>query len=134
MNARVLDRSVLYAGAIFLAIWVLVPFYLIAISAFTPQAKIFDYPKPLVPTSLSTDTMQFFVEARGVIPSVLNSLVVALFTIVFGLVLGAPAGYALARFRFRGSSSKRRTSSERAACAARSTSSFRSCGRACNPR
>ena len=102
MNARVLDRSVLYAGAIFLAIWVLVPFYLIAISAFTPQAKIFDYPKPLVPTSLSTDTMQFFVEARGVIPSVLNSLVVALFTIVFGLVLGAPAGYALARFRFRG--------------------------------
>src|SRR5437879_5855415 len=102
MNARVLDRSVLYAGAIFLAIWVLVPFYLIAISAFTPQAKIFDYPKPLVPSSLSTDTMQFFVEARGVIPSVLNSLVVALFTIVFGLVLGAPAGYALARFRFRG--------------------------------
>ncbi|TMG58025.1 MAG: carbohydrate ABC transporter permease, partial [Chloroflexi bacterium] len=61
MNARVLDRSVLYAGAIFLAIWVLVPFYLIAISAFTPQAKIFDYPKPLVPSSLSTDTMQFFV-------------------------------------------------------------------------
>ena len=102
MNARILDRSVLYAGAIFLAIWVLVPFYLIAISAFTPQAKIFDYPKPLVPGSLSTDTMQFFVEARGVIPSVLNSLVVALFTIVFGLALGAPAGYALARFRFRG--------------------------------
>ena len=102
MNARVLDRSVLYAGAIFLAIWVLVPFYLVAISAFTPQAKIFDYPKPLVPSSLSTDTMQFFVEARGVIPSVLNSLVVALFTIVFGLALGAPAGYALARFRFRG--------------------------------
>jgi len=102
MNARILDRSVLYAGAIFLAIWVLVPFYLIAISAFTPQAKIFDYPKPLVPSSLSTDTMQFFVEARGVIPSVLNSLVVAVFTIVFGLALGAPAGYALARFRFRG--------------------------------
>src|SRR5207253_10944297 len=48
MNARVLDRSVLYAGAIFLAIWVLLAFYLIAISAFTPQAKIFDYPKPLV--------------------------------------------------------------------------------------
>ena len=59
MNARVLDRGLLYGSAIFLAIWVLVPFYLIAISAFTPQAKIFDYPKPLVPTSFSTETMQF---------------------------------------------------------------------------
>src|SRR5438445_13477317 len=102
MNARVLDRSVLYAGAIFLAIWVLIPFYIIAISAFTPQAKIFDYPKPLIPTSFSTDTMQFFVEARGVIPSVINSLLVAAFTIVFGLALGTPAGCGIARFRFRG--------------------------------
>ena len=102
MTARVLDRSLLYGSAIFLAIWVLIPFYLIAISAFTPQAKIFDYPKPLVPTSFSTDTMQFFLEARGVLPSVLNSLLVAAFTIVFGLALGTPAGYALARFRFRG--------------------------------
>src|SRR5207249_471103 len=31
-----------------------------------------------------------------------NSLLVAAFTIVFGLALGTPAGYALARFRFRG--------------------------------
>ena len=102
MNARVLDRALVYGSAILLAIWVLIPFYLIAISAFTPQAKLFDYPKPLVPTTLSAETMQFFLEARGVLPSVLNSLVVALFTIVFGLALGTPAGYALARFRFRG--------------------------------
>jgi multiple sugar transport system permease protein len=102
VNARVLDRGLLYSAAIFLAIWVMVPFYLIAISAFTPQAKIFDYPKPFVPSALATDTMQFFVEARGVIPSVINSLLVALFTIIFGLALGTPAGYALARFRFRG--------------------------------
>jgi multiple sugar transport system permease protein len=102
MNARVLDRTMLYTVAIFLAAWVLVPFYLIAISAFTPQAKIFDYPKPFVPTSLSTETMQFFLDARGVLPSVINSLVVATFTIIFGLALGTPAGYALARFRFAG--------------------------------
>src|SRR5256714_15626218 len=102
MNARILDRSLLYGAAIFLAIWVLVPFYLIAVSALTPPAKIFDYPKPLVPATLSIDTVQFFVEARGVLPSVLNSLLVAAFTIIFGLALGAPAGYALARFRFRG--------------------------------
>jgi len=102
MNARVLDRTLIYGSAIFLAIWVLIPFYLIAISAFTPPAKIFDYPKSFIPTGFSTDTMRFFVDAAGVIPSVINSLLVAVFTIVFGLVLGTPAGYALARFRFRG--------------------------------
>jgi len=102
MNARVLDRTLIYGIAVLLAVWVLIPFYIIAISAFTPQAKIFDYPKPLIPTTFSTETMQFFVDARGVIPSVLNSVLVAVFTIVLGLALGTPAGYALARFHFRG--------------------------------
>jgi multiple sugar transport system permease protein len=102
MNARVLDRSLLFSGAAILAVWVLVPFYLIAISVFTPQPQFLDYPKPLVPASLSLATMQLFVESGGIIPSVLNSVFVALFAIVFGVGLGAPAGYALARFRFRG--------------------------------
>lgn len=102
MNARVLDRSVIYSGAVILAVWVLVPFYLIAISAFTPQPQILDYPKSLFPTSLSIDTLKFFAESGGIIPAVFNSLFVALLAIVFGVGLGAPAGYALARFQFRG--------------------------------
>jgi multiple sugar transport system permease protein len=102
MNPRTLDRTLIYGGAVFLAVWVLIPFYVIAVSAFSTQAAIFTYPKPLVPGSFSTDTMEFFINAQGVLPSVINSLLVALTTIVFGLALGAPAGYALARFRFRG--------------------------------
>jgi len=102
VSPRVLDRALIYGSAILLAVWVLIPFYIIAVSAFTPQARIFDFPKPLLPTAFSTDTMQFFVEARGVVPSVINSLLVALATIAFGLTLGTPAGYALARFHFRG--------------------------------
>jgi multiple sugar transport system permease protein len=102
MNARVLDRAIVYSGAVILAVWVLVPFYLIAASAFTPQPKLLDYPKPLVPTSVSIATMQLFVESAGIIPSLVNSVVVALLAVVFGLALGGPAGYALARFRFRG--------------------------------
>jgi multiple sugar transport system permease protein len=102
MNPRTLDRTLIYGGAVLLAVWVLIPFYVIAVSAFSTQAAIFAYPKPLVPSSFSTDTMEFFLNAQGVLPSVINSLVVALATIVFGLALGAPAGYALARFRFRG--------------------------------
>jgi multiple sugar transport system permease protein len=102
VNARVLDRTLIYGSAVVLALWVLVPFFLIAISALTPQPRISDYPKPLFPSSLSLETAQVFIESSGIIPALLNSLVVALLTIAFSMVLGAPAAYALARFRFRG--------------------------------
>jgi multiple sugar transport system permease protein len=102
MILRMFDRSLVYTAAVILALWVLVPFYLIAISAFTPQPQILDYPKPLIPTSLSIATVQLFLESGGVIPSLLNSLIVALIAIAVGVGLGAPAGFALARFHFRG--------------------------------
>ena len=102
MSARVLDRGLIYGSVVVLAIWALIPFYLIAISALTPQANVSDYPKPLIPSSLSAATIQLFLESSGVAPAMLNSLAVALLTVVVGIVLGAPAAYALARFRFRG--------------------------------
>lgn len=102
MNARVLDRGLIYGSAFLLAVWALIPFYLIAMSAFTPQANFSDYPKPLVPSSASPATMQLFLESSGIVPALVNSLIVALVTVVVGLALGAPAAYALARFRFRG--------------------------------
>jgi multiple sugar transport system permease protein len=102
MNARVLDRTLIYGSAVVLAVWALVPFYLIAISAFTPQSNVSDFPKPLLPSSISAATMQLFLESSGIVPSVLNSLIVALLTVVVGVALGAPAAYALMRFRFRG--------------------------------
>jgi len=99
---RGLDRGLTYGVAVLLAAWVLVPLYLIALAAFTPQSAAYDYPRQLLPTALSADTMTFFLGSRGVVASMVNSLVVALLTIAIGLGLGAPAGYALARFRFRG--------------------------------
>ena len=102
MSARTLDRTLVYASAAILGLWALIPFYLIAISALTPQANVSDYPKALLPTSISAATMRLFLESSGIVPAMLNSVVVALVTVVIGLALGAPAGYALARFRFRG--------------------------------
>ena len=100
--ARVLDRTVIYGSAVVLGIWALVPFYLITVSALTPQSNIVDYPKPLVASSVSLATMSLFLESSGVVPAMLNSVIAALITVAVGLALGAPAAYALARFRFRG--------------------------------
>ena len=102
MNARTVDRTLIYGSAILLALWVIVPFYLIFLSAFSRPNDVFVYPKPLIPTSFSTETMEFFLQSTGVFASVLNSIAVAAITIVLSLALGAPAGYALARFTFRG--------------------------------
>jgi multiple sugar transport system permease protein len=102
VTSRVLDRTAIHASAVVLAIWTLIPFYLITASALTPQSSISDYPKPLFPGSVSVATMQVFLQATGIAPALLNSLLAALITVAVGLALGAPAAYALARFRFRG--------------------------------
>ncbi len=98
----VIDRVLLYGAAIFLAAWTLVPIYLIALAAFSKSSAVYDFPKSFLPTQFSTETMSFFVNSTGVLPSVKNSIIVALGTIVLSLAIGAPAGYALARFRFPG--------------------------------
>jgi multiple sugar transport system permease protein len=100
--AKTVGRLLLYIAAITIALFFLVPIYLITISAFSPQQAIFAYPKSLIPATLSADTMLFFWNARGVQSALLYSIVVGLMTLVFALLVGAPAGYALARFLFRG--------------------------------
>jgi multiple sugar transport system permease protein len=98
----ILGRVLFYGSAILLALWTLAPLYLVALAAFSTKQATFQWPKPLLPTDFSTETMEFFVNSRGVLGSVGNSVIVALLTIVASLLLGAPGGYALARFRFRG--------------------------------
>ncbi len=92
----------LYVAAIAISLFIMVPIYLIAVAAFTPRAVLNGFPKPLAPVAVSTDTMQAFLNTRGIAPAVVNSLIVGAITLVLSLMLGAPAGYALARFSFRG--------------------------------
>ncbi len=96
------SRGLLYGTAMLFALWVLTPLYLIVLAAFSRRQAIYEYPKSLLPFNLSADTMTFFVTSTGVWSSVNHSVIVACATIVLGLLLGAPAGYALARFQFRG--------------------------------
>jgi len=96
------SRWSLYVFAVLISLFILVPIYLIAVAAFTSQAALTSFPKPLLPTAFAPDTMQAFLNTRGVGSSVINSLIVGLITLVLSTLLGAPAGYALARFGFRG--------------------------------
>jgi multiple sugar transport system permease protein len=85
-----------------MAIWVLFPIYLITITAFSPREVVREYPKHFIPREFSLDSMSFFVNSTGVLGSLWNSVLVAAITLVLSTLIGAPAGYALARHVFRG--------------------------------
>ena len=99
---RLIGRAITYLVASLLALFILVPIYLITISALTPREQAFDYPRQLVPREISFDTIAFFINASGVQPAFWRSVAVGVITLVLALSIGAPAGYALARYAFRG--------------------------------
>jgi multiple sugar transport system permease protein len=99
---QIVERSLLYLGATLLALFVLVPIYLIAVSAFTPREDAFDFPRSVIPAEVSLDTIVFFLNASGVLDSFWRSVIVAVITLGLSLLIGAPAGYAVARYGFRG--------------------------------
>jgi multiple sugar transport system permease protein len=97
-----LRRSAQQVAAVLLTLFMAAPIYLIALAAFSSRAEHNRFPKALWPRDLSIETMRGFLGATGVLPAFLNSVVVGLATIVVSLLVGTPAGYAIARYAFRG--------------------------------
>jgi multiple sugar transport system permease protein len=95
-------RLLAYVAAIAISVFILAPVYLITISAFSTTDAVYDYPRQLLPRHASTETMRFFLNSDGVVGSLERSIEVVAITIVLCIVIGTPAGYALARFPFRG--------------------------------
>lgn len=95
-------RSLLYLAAMAITGFMLLPIYLIALAAFSPRAAISAFPKSLLPNQISFETMAFFLNSTGVWPAAGRSLIVGVLTLLLALLLGAPAGYAIARYAFRG--------------------------------
>ncbi|MBA2451514.1 MAG: carbohydrate ABC transporter permease [Chloroflexi bacterium] len=95
-------RWPLYLVAGLLTLFLLLPIYLITIAALSPRTAVNEFPKSLIPREFSLETLLFFLNSRGVLASAWNSVVVGLITLALSLVIGTPAGYALARFAFRG--------------------------------
>lgn len=101
-HRRRLTRILTYLLAILIALWILIPIYLIGVSALGEPLAVYKFPRPFWPTPLTLETMLFFLKSGGVIKSIRSSVVVALATVLFSNLIGAPAGYAIARFIFPG--------------------------------
>ena len=108
MKARA-SSVLLHASALVLALWVILPIYFITVAAFSTPDAVYRYPKQLLPRDVSMETMRFFLESEGVLGSLGRSVMVAAVTLALTLAIGTPAGYALARFAFRGGDTFRLT-------------------------
>lgn len=95
-------RVLFWAGIVVLCAWVLVPVYLLALGAFGGRAGVYKWPKSILPTDVSLDAFLVFLQTEGLMTAFANSLMAAGITVALSLALGAPAGYALARYSFRG--------------------------------
>lgn len=98
-----MKRQLYFTGVIALCAWTLVPIYFLALGALGGRDLVNTFPKPFWPGSASFATIRDFLAIDGVAAATLVSVETACLTVVFALLLGLPAGYALARFAFRGS-------------------------------
>ena len=102
IRQRKLRRAGMYTIAILIAIWILLPIWLIATMAFSTPLDVRAFPKHFAPVPFSSQTMDFFLHAEGIMRATRNSIVVALITLVLSTIIAAPAGYAISRYFFRG--------------------------------
>ena len=97
------NRGLVYLLAIVICLWVLVPIWFIASMALTTPETVRSYPKGVLPfIPFSFETMQFFLNSEGIVPGIMNSIIVAVITLALSTLIAAPAGYALSRYIFRG--------------------------------
>lgn len=94
-------RILLGAAAVILCAWVLVPIYLLMVNALSSTREVMQFPKAFFP-SFDTESLSFFLTYSGVASALWNSVLTATLTMVLSICIGAPAGYALSRFTFRG--------------------------------
>ncbi|MCB0211608.1 MAG: carbohydrate ABC transporter permease [Anaerolineae bacterium] len=103
LRRQKLNRAATYGVAISIALWILIPIFLLGSMAFTTPEAVRTYPKGVLPfIPFSFETMSFFLQSEGIIPGLINSIIVAIITLVLSTLIAAPAGYATSRFIFPG--------------------------------
>ncbi len=104
-SARRLAKRIpfyLLIAAIFF--YALFPFYWALRSAFTKESELFRTPIQYIPEHPTLENFREVLSSNQFLHALLNSTIVAGAVTLVALALGALAGYALGRFRFRGRS------------------------------
>jgi multiple sugar transport system permease protein len=106
---RPASRLVLYGLVLLVSLWLVGPFVWLFVTSISYQKHLLARPLSFVPPEVTFDNYRMVLgmvrfhaegQAAKILPSMVNSLIVAGVVTVFNLVVGTTAGYAYARFRF----------------------------------
>lgn len=92
---------------LFLALFMLValfPYFWMITCSVRDQGELFTIPPKLFSASVSLENFQYVLTRTRIPQNLLNSVIISVSATFLCLVTAIPAGYALARFRFRGRS------------------------------
>src|SRR5205085_1313659 len=104
------SRLVVYGLVLAVALWLIGPFVWLFVTSISYQKHLLARPLSFVPPEVTLDNYRMILglirfhaegQAAKILPSMLNSLIVAVVTTALNLVIGTTAGYAYARYRFR---------------------------------
>ncbi len=100
-EARARLAGIAKAALVALAVaWIAVPLAVSYLYAFSSPEDYYD-PGKVVPTRFTLEQLRELI-ALGAGRAIVNSIIVALATVALSFALGLPAGYAIARYNFRG--------------------------------
>ena len=95
------SRWIFWTSIFLLCAWVLLPIYLLVVNTLSSPEAVMQFPKRYYP-EMDFGSLGFFASYGGIIDAMITSVLVASVTMVLSILIGAPAGYALSRFHFRG--------------------------------
>ncbi|MDP8924917.1 MAG: carbohydrate ABC transporter permease [Chloroflexota bacterium] len=103
-GARKLDRLLtVYLPLALVLFFLLAPFYWMTITAFKPNSELYDGAvSPLLVFAPSTEHFEYLWTRTDFVVWTWNTMFVAIAATAVSIFFGVPAGYALARLRFRG--------------------------------
>jgi multiple sugar transport system permease protein len=101
-RAQKIVRKILIAiPLIALVVWTVAPFLVTLSVSFKQRAQVFADPG-LIPSNATLDAYREVLASESFTTSFVNSLIVGAGTTALTILIGVPAAYAFARFRFRG--------------------------------
>jgi len=109
-RAKLLTKRLAMYGLVFIvAVWLVAPFIWLFVTSISYQRNLLSRPLAFVPPEITAQNYQMIFgqirfhgegQASRILPSMLNSIIVAAFTTVINLIIGTTAGYAYARYTF----------------------------------
>jgi ABC-type glycerol-3-phosphate transport system permease component len=99
---RISVRSLIYLGALVLALQAAFPFFWMVSTSFKPPAEVFAQPPSFIPHDPTLENFQRLFTATSFLTYFRNSLVVSGLAVLLTMVVSAAGAYSLTRYRYPG--------------------------------